>query len=137
MTRSPRLKTAALILAFMAAAFAPVFAQTKDKAPDPTPFLGDWNGAIDIGGMQLQIAAHFKLDDKKALVGTMDSLDQGAMDLPLDAIKIEGRIITFLIAGIPGDPTFKGTLDESGKKLAGTFSQNGNDGAFQLAKAEK
>jgi carbohydrate-selective porin OprB len=129
-------KTALLALALMAAALIPALV-AQDKAPDAALFLGDWGGTIDIGGMQLRIAVHFKLDDQKALAGTIDSLDQGAMGLPLAGIKVEGRTITFWIDGIPGEPTFKAILDESGKKMAGTFSQAGNEGAVQLAKAEK
>lgn len=133
--RSSALKILLVVVLFGAAFTTALPAQ--DKAPDITPFLGDWDGTIDIGGMQLRIAVHFKLDEKKALTGTIDSLDQGAMGLPLAAIKVEGRTVTFLIDGIPGEPTFKATLDESGKKMAGTFNQAGNEGAIQLAKAEK
>lgn len=133
-TTSP--KTAFLALALLAAVLIPALA-AQDKAPDVAPFLGDWDGTIDIGGMQLRIAVHFKLDDQKALAGTIDSLDQGAMGLPLAAIKVENRTVTFLIDGIPGEPTFKATLDESGKKMAGTFNQAGNEGSLQLVKAEK
>jgi hypothetical protein len=35
---------------------------------------------------------------------------------------------------VPGDPTFKGTLDETGKKLAGDFSQAGYAGTFAVEK---
>lgn len=132
----PASQTALLALALLAAILIPAPA-AQDKAPDFALFLGDWDGTIDIGGMQLRIAVHFKLDDQKALAGTIDSLDQGAMGLPLAAVKVENRTVTFLIDGIPGEPTFKATLDESGKKMAGTFNQAGNEGAIQLVKAEK
>jgi hypothetical protein len=129
-----------MVLALIAA--LPVYAAAQAPAPqakasDPTLFLGDWTGTIDVAGVQLEIAIHFKLDEKKAVTATMDSITQGAMGLPLEGIKIDGRSATFLIAGIPGEPLFKGTLDETGKKLAGTFSQNGIEGTFQTVKSEK
>jgi hypothetical protein len=127
-----RLKLPSLALALcILATLSPAGGQAKD------PFLGDWKGTLDVAGAQLEIALHFSLDDKKELTGTMDSISQGAMGLPLAVIKFEGRSATFQIAGIPGEPTFKGTLDETGLKLAGSFSQGGYDGTFQTQKVEK
>ena len=128
-----------MVLALMAtlSLYAAAQAPTPAKSADPALFIGDWTGTIDVAGAQLEIALHIKLDEKKALTATMDSITQGAMGLPLEGIKLEGRTIIFTIAGIPGEPMFKGTLDETGKKLAGTFSQGGVEGTFQTVKAEK
>ena len=105
----------------------------------PNPFLGDWKGKISIpdAGVELGIAVHFSMNDKKELTGTLDSLDQGAMGLPLGSIKTEGRNIEFKIEGVPGDPLFKGALDETGKIFSGTFSQNNYEGTFKTEKAAK
>ncbi len=130
-----RTLTLALILS-LAAVLAPSLT-AQDKAPDNTIFLGDWEGTVDIGGQQLAIAVHFKLDDKKALTGTLDSLDQAAMDLPLSGFKIEARTITFTIDSVPGEPVLKLTVDETGRKMAGPLTQNGIEGAIQLAKKDK
>jgi hypothetical protein len=128
-----------MALAFLAALSVNAAALTPAQArpADPALFIGDWAGTIDVAGTQLEIALHIKLDEKKALTATMDSITQGAMGLPLEGLTIEGRTLTFLIAGIAGDPTFKGTLDATGKKLAGTFAQASVEGTFQTVKAEK
>lgn len=104
------------------------------QSADPKPFLGDWKGAISIMGAELEIGLHFKLDDAKKVTGTFDSITQGAMGLPVGGIEIKDKAITFLLSGIPGDPTFKGTLDATGQKLSGDFTQGGAAGTFSVAK---
>ncbi|HOW85791.1 MAG TPA: hypothetical protein P5119_01355 [Candidatus Aminicenantes bacterium] len=114
-----------LILAAAAAAAAPA---------DPTPFLGAWKGTLRIAGAELEIGLAFKLDEAKAICGTCDSISQGAFGLALAGIDIKDKTITFLIDGVPGDPTFKGTIDETGKKIAGEFTQGGSVGTFAVEK---
>ena len=85
-------------------------------------------------GVDLEIGLNFKLDEAKKIKGTFDSITQGAMGIKLDAIEIKDKTITFLLSGVPGDPTFKGTLDETGKKLTGEFTQGGAAGTFAVEK---
>ncbi len=102
------------------------------------PFLGDWNGNISIAGMELEITLHFTLDADKKFAGTIDVPMQGAAGLILADFKFEGKSLNFTINGIPGEPPlFKATIDETGKKMTGTLSQNGMDGTFALSKTEK
>ncbi len=102
------------------------------------PFLGDWNGNISIAGIELEITLRFTLDADKKFAGTIDVPMQGAAGLILADFKFEGKSLNFTINGIPGEPPlFKATIDETGKKMTGTLSQNGMDGTFALAKIEK
>lgn len=105
-------------------------------AEDAKPFLGTWNGYLSVMGQELEITLKFALDDDKAITGTIDVPAQGAVDIPLGDIKIEGKKISFIIdaPGVPGEPAFEGELDETGKKLAGTFIQSGMEGTFSVEK---
>ena len=116
------------VLAFVAVAAA--------QAPDTKPFIGAWKGTLSIAGMDLEIGLNFTLDEAKKIQGTFDSITQGAFGLVLGSIEFKDKTITFMIAdaNVPGDPTFKGTLDETGKKLAGEFSQAGYAGTFAVEK---
>lgn len=118
-----------LLLAF-------IFTGSTLFAQDPKPFVGEWNGSISIGGMELGIAVKLSLDDEGNLQGTIDIPEQGAFDLPLGEFEIEGRKISFMIVHpqVQGDPTFVGELDESGKTISGTFTQSGYEGTFTLEK---
>jgi len=104
------------------------------QSADPKPFLGDWKGTISVMGVNLEIALHFKLDEAKKVTGTFDSITQGAMGIPVGGIEIKDKAITFMLSGVPGDPTFKGALDATGKKLAGDFTQGGAAGTFAVEK---
>jgi uncharacterized protein len=120
-------------------ALAGVVAQGQDLAQtfqsaDPKPFLGTWKGSLSVAGVDLEIGLNFKLDEAKKIEGTFDSITQGAMGLQLGTIGIMGKTITFLIDNVPGEPSFKGTLDETGKKISGEFVQGGAAGTFIVEK---
>ena len=104
-------------------------------AQDAKPFVGSWEGAIDVMGQQIDIILEFLLEGDQ-LTGTVDVPAQGAEDLPLSDFKIEDKKITFMIdhPGVPGEPTFSGELDEAGTTLSGTFSQGGAEGTFEAKK---
>jgi len=104
------------------------------QSTDPKPFLGAWKGTLSIAGQELEIGLNFSLDEANKVQGTFDSITQGAMGLKLGAIEIKDKTITFLINDVPGDPTFKGALGETGKKLAGEFAQGGYAGTFSVEK---
>lgn len=104
------------------------------QAADPKPFLGSWKGTLSIAGAELEIGLNFKLDEAKKVVGTFDSITQGAFGLGLTAIEIKDKTVTCQIEGVPGDPTIKGTIDETGKKMAGEFVQGGYAGTVALEK---
>lgn len=67
-----------------------------------------------------------EVDLDKAASGWIGSVTipaQGATGVPLDAISFNDGKGSFHFKGIPGDPTFTGTLSADGKTLEGTFSQ--------------
>jgi hypothetical protein len=106
------------------------------QAQDAQPFLGAWKGTLSIAGVELEIGLNFSLDEAKAIKGTFDSITQGGFGIELGNIVIEGKTISFIIdnPNAPGEPTFKGTLDETGKKIGGEFTQAGYAGTFAVDK---
>lgn len=104
--------------------------------PNAKSFVGDWSGAVFIGEAEIEIVCHFKLDDSGELSGTVDSPSQGAYDLALAEIKVDGKNISFGIddPNVTGEPLFKGTLDDAGAVISGEFSQGGGTGTFELKK---
>jgi hypothetical protein len=106
------------------------------QSTDPKPFLGDWKGALTIAGQELQIGLHFSLDEAKKIQGTFDSITQGAMGIKLGLFEIKDKAISFIIdnPNVPGAPSFKGTVDATGKKMTGDFTQGGYAGTFAVDK---
>ncbi|MDD8020547.1 MAG: serine hydrolase [Acidobacteriota bacterium] len=95
-----------------------------------------WEGAIELPGMKLEILVDFKFSADKKLEGLISIPVQKAIDLRLTEIVLSDKEITFAISGIPGNPVFKGQLDESGQKMSGQFTQSGQTFPFYLSKSD-
>ena len=106
------------------------------QAQDTKPFIGAWKGTLSVQGVELEIALNFTLDEAKKMQGTFDSITQGGFGISLGNIEVKDKTITFIIddPNAPGEPTFKGTLDATGKKLGGEFAQSGMAGTFAVEK---
>lgn len=93
---------------------------------------GHWEGDIDLPAQKLGVNLDFT-QEGDAWKGDISIPLQNARDLPLVNVKLEGNAATFEIQGIPGNPTFKGTLE--GSKIAGDFTQSGATFPFALRRA--
>ncbi len=111
----------------------PLPAPTATTAPalpaDATPLDGQWEGAIDIAGQQLGIIVKFD-STTGALAATIDIPQQGAADLPLDDVSLDGDAIHFAIGSAGAE--FDGTID--GDTISGDFAQSGVTGTFALTR---
>ena len=96
---------------------------------------GHWEGHIEIPGQPLAVKVDLAIDDTD-WNGTIDIPAQGAKGLPLSEIHVaeagEGMRVTFSIRGVPGNPTFDGTLQDG--VINGTFSQGGVTFGFRLSR---
>jgi pimeloyl-ACP methyl ester carboxylesterase len=97
---------------------------------------GHWEGEInlpqDAGKLQVMIDL---VREGGAWSGTIDIPMQGAKGLPLEEIAVEDGKVHFKIKGVPGTPTFDGTLAVTpSQSIQGTFSQGGASLAFRLGR---
>jgi len=118
-----RSKTAGLLLALFLA--VPLLAQE-------TGLTGHWEGNIELPGQKMGINLDFA-QEGDAWKGDISIPLQNAKDLPLANVKLEGTAATFEIQGVPGNPTFKGTLE--GSKIAGNFTQGAGTFPFAIERA--
>ena len=81
---------------------------------------GNWLATLEIGDNKLRILLKIEKSANN-YVAKFDSLDQGATDLPIDSIVLDGTKLTFSAAkfGI----SYEGTLNEKGDEISGTFKQ--------------
>lgn len=100
------------------------------------PFVGSWKGAIEIVGQKLEVRIVFTVDEAKKLAGTFESISQGAAGIKLAGIAVEGKNIAFGLDPtlVPGNPAFKGAIDQTFTKITGEFTQSGYTGSFSLEK---
>lgn len=96
---------------------------------DATPVDGQWEGAINIAGTQLDIIVKFD-SSIGALTATIDIPQQGAIGLPLDDVRLEGDAVHFAIGS--AGAVFDGTVD--GETINGEFAQAGATGTFELTR---
>lgn len=72
-------------------------------------FAGEWQGKLTIGQAELTLVFKFAQQDT-TITGTLDVPQQGAKNLPIDKIKLNGNKITLTISAIGLD--YEGTLNE-------------------------
>ena len=84
---------------------------------------GNWLGELEAGGVKLRIVLKIQKSEN-SYAAKFDSLDQGASDLPIDSIVLDGNKLSFAAAkfGI----NYEGTLNEAGDEISGTFKQGAN-----------
>jgi uncharacterized protein len=82
---------------------------------------GTWQGALDAGGQQLRLVLKISQDAKGTLSAKMDSVDQGAMDLPVSSIALKGSTLNFAMNSIGG--SFEGTWDRQKQEISGQWKQ--------------
>jgi opacity protein-like surface antigen len=115
------------LLAALAAAALALFSTAAQAAP----VAGDWIGVIQATPtVGLHVAAHFKSAPGGGWSGTLDSLDQGAMGLPLADISQAGDTLSFAVPVVHGG--YSGHWKEATHAWEGTWSQGGRDMALTL-----
>jgi len=103
-------------------------------AQEKTP-TGHWEGSIHTPD-GIGINVDLNLEDG-TWVGDISIPAQMAQDVPLGDIVVDGSKVSFVMPGVPGDPTFDGSLSEDGKGISGTFSQGGASFEFSLTRSDE
>ena len=103
-------------------------------APVTNSLLGNWLGTLDTGAAKLRL--RFKITETYSgvLSATIDSLDQGVSDIPVNSIVLKDNTVRLEVKGVQG--SFDGTLDEAAKKITGTWQQAGHSLPLTLERYE-
>lgn len=92
------------------------------KPADSSPnVIGTWEGTLDAGTARLKLVLHIDAARDGALVGRLDSPDQGATDLPIDSLSFAGNTLKFEMKSLGA--TYEGKLDSNGDQITGEFRQ--------------
>jgi hypothetical protein len=94
--------------------------------------VGTWDGALSAGPAILRLRVHISKTAAGAATGTIDSLDQGANDIPLSAITLKDDKVRFEARGIGG--VYEGNLATDGASFAGQWQQGGKSLPLELKK---
>jgi len=104
------------------------------RSQEAPPLAGHWEGTIDVPGTKLEVLIDFSQKPDGSWEGRISIPAQNAKNLPLNNISFVGKEVSFAIAEVPGEPTFKGTISEDGTKISGDFTQGGQSFGFSLSR---
>ena len=117
------LRAAGLAVAVVVA--SPAVAQEAD---------GYWQGVLDTGAAKLTVGVAIERQADGALVGTLDSPDQNAFDIPLSEIDVSGGSLSFSIPVLGA--SYVGEWDAESNHWRGVFSQAGMQLSLILGPAQ-
>ena len=96
---------------------------------------GLWQGTLDVGSAKLRLLLKVSRGSEGALGAKLDSLDQGAVDIPVSSVSFEQGALKFAIRGIGA--SFEGALSKDGVEVAGQFTQGPATLPLVLKRTEK
>jgi hypothetical protein len=86
-----------------------------------TGVVGDWSGTLNAGPAKLRLLLHIKAAQDGTLTGTLDSLDQGANDIPISTVELKDGKLNLNVAAVNG--TYEGTVNKDSSEITGTWTQ--------------
>ncbi len=107
------------------------FSESFSKEDD---LVGNWLGKLKYQSIELRLVVRVEIKDGK-LTAFIDSPDQGAKDIPVSDIKINGDSV-FVVSALIGG-RFEGILLKDSLKLVGVWKQGGGSFPVEMKKVEK
>jgi hypothetical protein len=94
-----------------------------ERPPKSTPITkdleGSWEGALDVDGKVLHLVLKLSNQPDGVATGTLISVDQGGVEIPVGTIVQTGANLKLLIPAVVG--TYEGALKDA--QLTGTWTQ--------------
>ena len=111
-------------LLFLALALVLPLPLVADTKPDAKKGIeGYWQGTLHVGAIDLRIGFKIKKKDDGTLQATMDSLDQGAKDIPVESTAFADDTLTLKMPKMKAG--YIGKLQADGDTIKGEFDQVG------------
>lgn len=82
---------------------------------------GFWQGALDTGSFKLRLVMKFSRTPDGKLKGSLDSLDQGATDIPMDIVSFQAGVLHLEMKSLKA--SYDAKLSTDGTQLVGEFTQ--------------
>jgi hypothetical protein len=101
----------------------PTLVEPQGASQGAQDIVGDWNGTLDVQGQKLRLVVHLKKNAEGKLTGTIDSLDQGANDIPLTAVEQAGNDVKLELTSIAAG--YQGKLNAAASEITGEWKQGG------------
>ena len=96
---------------------------------------GNWEGALEVGAVKLRLVFKVSLSPEGSLSGTLDSIDQGAKDIPISGIVFTNTSVKLEVKLVGG--VFDGELARDGASMSGQWKQGGQSLPLKLTRTGK
>jgi hypothetical protein len=90
-------------------------------APSTNDLVGNWKGTLEVGQAKLRLVFKITRTPAGMLTAKLDSLDQGANDIPVQTVVAQGNTVRMEVQSVQG--VYAGAFDEAGKKIVGNWQQ--------------
>lgn len=82
---------------------------------------GDWNGTLNTGMGELRLVLHVTKNPDGTLKSTLDSVDQGAKEIPVASTTLKDSTLNLKVEAVNG--TYEGKVSANAKEIVGTWTQ--------------
>jgi len=83
--------------------------------------VGDWQGTLKTPNGDLHLVLHITEDGDSNLKAALDSVDQGAYGIPVNAVTLKDSKLNLDIESVHG--TYEGIVNADASAIAGTWTQ--------------
>ena len=118
------------LLGFCSARWGAVTANSPTQSP-----TGTWLGVLEAGGFKLRLVLKVTANADGKLAAKLDSLDQGANDLPIESITFEGGIVRFSAPNL--GLSYEGKLNSENNEIVGELKQGPGTYPLTFKRTEK
>ncbi len=118
---------------------SPAFLRRLPLAQDH-PGVEHYRGSVDLPGMAVDLALSIGRTPGGRLVGVLDIPIQGALEVTLTEIEVDGRKVSIVLPGpkTPAGPAMlRGERSDDGARMEGQVEQAGAAFPFALARVER
>jgi dienelactone hydrolase len=85
---------------------------------------GNWLGTLEAGSAKFRLLFKISPDPAGGFTAKMDSLDQGAREVPVDSVTFKDQTVRLELKAIQG--AFEGALEPGGARMNGNWRQGPN-----------
>lgn len=96
---------------------------------------GFWQGTLHAGAVPLRLVFKIRKTPEGSLTGTLDSIDQGAKDIPLSDIRLKDGTVRVQVNAVFG--VYEAKLARDGAQMTGQWKQGGASLPLTLKRVEK
>ena len=86
-----------------------------------SPVVGDWEGSVKVDSTNLHLVLHIRQAVDGTLSALLDSIDQDASGVPVNAVSFTGANLSLNIAQVSA--TYSGVLSKDGNELKGVWTE--------------